>query len=76
MTEDDEEKFKNDNNCSFCGKKIKTGSDEVRDQCNLLGKDRGAAHRKCNINVTQKQFRIDVTQKQSNFFDTICISQF
>ena len=56
MTEEDEEKFKNNNICRFCEKNIE--SDKVRDHCHLTGKYRGPAHSICNI---------DVTQDQSNF---------
>ena len=34
---------------------IKVESDKVRNHCHLTGKYRGVAHRKCKINVTQKQ---------------------
>ena len=53
MTEVDEEDFRNDIICRFCEKNIE--SDKVRDHCHLTGIYRGAAHSKCNINVTQKQ---------------------
>ena len=53
MTEEDEEDYKNDNNCRFCEKEIL--SDKVRDHCHLTGKYRGSAHSICNINFTQKQ---------------------
>ena len=53
LTEEDEEDFKNNNICRFCGKIIE--SDKVRDHCHLTGKYRGPAHNTCNINVTQKQ---------------------
>ena len=53
MTEENEEDFRNDNICRFCGKIIE--SDKVRDHCHLTGKYRGPAHNTCNINVTQKQ---------------------
>ena len=53
MTEEDEEDYKNDNICRFCEKTIE--SDKVRDHCHLTGNYRGAAHSKCNNNVTQKQ---------------------
>ena len=53
MTEKDEEDYKNNNSCRFCGKNIKP--DKVRDHCYLTCKYRGTAHNTCNINVTQKQ---------------------
>ena len=51
MTEDDED-FKNINNCRFCEKEIIC--DKVRDHCNLIGNYRGPADNTCKINVTQK----------------------
>ena len=53
MTDEDEEDYRNDNICSFCGKELL--SDKVRDHCHLTGKYRGPSHSKCNINLTQKQ---------------------
>ena len=53
MTDEDEEDYKNNNVCRFCGKFIE--SDKVKDHCRLTSKYRGLAHSKCNINVTQKQ---------------------
>ena len=53
MTQKDEEDYRNNNICRFCGKIIE--SDKVGDHCHLTGKYRGPAHSKCNINVTQKQ---------------------
>ena len=52
MTQEDEEKYKNNNICRFCEKTIE--SDKVRDHCHLTGNYRGAAHNICNINVKQK----------------------
>ena len=53
MTQKDEEDFKNINICRFCEKEMI--SDKIRDHCHVTGKYRGAAHSKCNINVTQYQ---------------------
>ena len=52
MTKEDEEDYKNNNNCRFCEKNIE--SDKVRDHCHLTGKYRGPSHNVCNINVKQK----------------------
>ena len=53
MTEEDEEDYRKNNICRFCGKEIL--SDKVRDHCLLTGNYRCPAHNTCNINVTQKQ---------------------
>ena len=53
MTEEDQEVFKNINICRFCEKNVE--SDKVRDHCQLTGKNRGPAHSKCNIDVTQNR---------------------
>ena len=53
MTEEDEEKYRNNNVCRFCEKEILT--DKVRDHCHLTGKYRGPAQNICDINVTQDQ---------------------
>ena len=52
MTQEDEEKYENNNICRFCDKNIE--SDKVRDHCHLTGKYRGLSHNVCNINVKQK----------------------
>ena len=52
MAQEDEEDYKNNNICRFCGKEII--SDKVRDHCHLTGKYRGPSHNVCNINVKQK----------------------
>ena len=51
MTKEDEEDFKNNNNCRFCEKEII--SDKERDHYQLTSNYRGPAHSKCNINFTQ-----------------------
>ena len=52
MSKENEEDFKNNNICRFCGKEIV--SDKVRDHCHLTGKYRGPSHKVCKINVKQK----------------------
>ena len=51
MTVKDEKVYRKNNVCRFCEKNIV--SDKVRGHCHLTGKNRGAAHSKGNINVTQ-----------------------
>ena len=53
ITQEDNEKFENNNICRFCEKNIE--SDKVRDHCHSTGKYRGPAHNICNINVSQQQ---------------------
>ena len=53
MTQEDEEKYRNDNVCRFCEKNIE--NDIIRDHCHLTGRYRGPPHNTCDINVTQNQ---------------------
>ena len=52
MTKKDEEDYKNNKICRFCGKNIV--SDKVRDHCHLTGRYRDPSHNICNINVKEK----------------------
>ena len=53
LTEEDEESFEKNIICRFCEKEIR--DDKTRDHCHLTGKNRGPAHSKCKINLTQEQ---------------------
>ena len=53
MTEKDEKRFRDNNNCRFCGQNIE--SDKVGDHCHLIGKYRSPAHDETNDNVKKKQ---------------------
>ena len=53
MTEEDEEDFRNNNICRYCGRNI--DCDKARVHFHLTGKKRVPAHSKCIINVTQDQ---------------------
>ena len=49
MTNEDEESYNNTNTCWICSKEIT--EDKVRDHCHITGKYRGAAHKKCNLQL-------------------------
>ena len=52
MTQEDEELYRANNFCRFCSKKFE--SERVRGHCHITLKNRGPAHNKYNITVTQK----------------------
>ena len=54
MEEEDEEHYRNTIIRRFCARNIE--SDKVRDH--LTSKNRGPAHSKCNVVVTQKQSKL------------------
>ena len=53
MIEEHEKHCKDNDICRFCEKE--TVVDKVRGHCNLSGRNKGPAHQRYNINVTQKQ---------------------
>ena len=50
MSVDEEERFQLANTCWICNKLFDVGDEKVRDDCNITGKFRGAAHFSCNVN--------------------------
>ena len=50
LTKDDEQNFKNADNCYICNKKYLAKDICVIDHCHITGKYRGSAHQDCNIN--------------------------
>ena len=49
MTKEDEERYNSADTCWICDKLI--DKDKVRDHCHVTGKFRGAAHKKCNLQL-------------------------
>ena len=54
MTEDDEMRFKQMDECYICGEKYVEKDVRVRDHCHITGKFRGSAHRECNLKLRIK----------------------
>ena len=54
MTEDDEMRFKQMDECYICGEKYTDKDVRVRDHCHINGKFRGSAHRECNLKLRIK----------------------
>ena len=51
MTKKDNEVFKNSTKCWICDNTYVDNDLKVRDQCHIIRKDGGSAHRDCNINL-------------------------
>ena len=55
MTKEDNENFKDSNECQICSNDYIDSNDKVRDHCRTTGKCRGSAHRDCNINLKSQK---------------------
>ena len=53
MTKEDNEDFKNSTKCWICNNDYVENNIKVRDHCHITGKNRGSAHRDCNIIFNQ-----------------------
>ena len=51
MTKEDNGNFKNSSKCWICDNYYIDNDVKVRDHCYITGKNRGSAHRDCNINL-------------------------
>ena len=54
MTENDELRFKQIDECHICGNRYTDKDVRVRDHCHITGKFRGSAHQKCNLKLRIK----------------------
>ena len=48
MTIEDEDNYQNSQDCWIYNQKVINNKDKTRDHCHIIGKYRGAAHKKCN----------------------------
>ena len=51
ITKEDNKDFKNPTKCWICDNDYVDNNVKLRDYCHITGKQRGSAHRVCNINV-------------------------
>ena len=54
MTENDELRFKQMDECHICGNRYTDKDVRVRDHCHIMGKFRGSAHQECNLRLRIK----------------------
>ena len=54
MTENDELRFKQIDECHICGNRYTDKDLRVRDHCHITGKFRGSAHQECNLRLRIK----------------------
>lgn len=52
MKDEDEENFRQADECHICNKKYKKTDKRVRDHCHVTGQCRGSDHEVCNLNFT------------------------
>ena len=69
MSEEDNQDFKNNNNCRYCEEYIET--DKISEHCHLTGKYRGPAHNECNLQVKKKDSNF-ITIGLHNFSNYDC----
>ena len=60
LTDEQEENFKNSEKCYLCGGDFTEDNYSVRDHDHLTGEFRGAAHTKCNLAYSWKNYKIPV----------------
>ena len=60
MTENDELRFKQNNECHICGDRYTDKDVRVRNHCHITGKFRGSAHQDCNLKLRIKPEDIKV----------------
>ena len=51
ITKEDNKDFKNPTKCWICDNDYVDNNVKLRDYCHITGKQRGSAHRVCNINL-------------------------
>ena len=77
MTENDELRFKQMDECHICGNRYTDKGVHVRDHCHITGKFKGSAHQECNLRlrITPKSIRIPVVFHNLRGYDSHLIMQ-
>ena len=68
MTKENEKDFQTANSCHICDKFHIEGDNQVKHYCHVKGKQRGSAHRKCNVNFRLTNRILVVYQRMSLSF--------
>ena len=74
MTKEDNEDFKNSTKCWTCGNDYIDNNVNVRHHCYITGKNRGFAHRDCNINL-RLNHKIPIVFQNLKNYDSLLIMQ-
>ena len=74
MTKEDNEDFKNSTKCWTCGNDYIDNDVNVRHHCYITGKNRGFAHRDCNINL-RLNHKIPIVFQNLKNYDSLLIMQ-
>ena len=77
MTENDELRFKQMDECHICGNRYTDKNVRVRDRCQITGKFRGSAHQECNLRlrITPESIKIPVVFHNLRGYDSHVIMQ-
>ena len=77
MTENDELRFKQMDECHICGNRYTDKDVRVRDHYHIIGKFRGSAHQECNLRlrITPKSIKIPVVFHNLRDYESHLIMQ-
>jgi len=75
FNKDDKRNFEEAAVCHICNRPFEAGEEKVRDHCHLIGKFRGAAHNRCNLNYKDPKFFPVIFHNLSGYDSHLFIKQ-
>ena len=75
ITKEDNKDFKNPTKCWICDNDYVDNNVKLRDYCHITGKQRGSAHRVCNINLKLNHKIPVVFQNLKKYYFRIIIQE-